>query len=315
MSSALGSSSLPTVGFVILSHREGPELRTLIDVLNHQYDRPRIVVHHDFGQAPLNEREFPDVCFVRPSRTTGWGKWGVVEGALDALALLYGKIGPDWFFLLSTVDYPVMDGREVRSRLAEANCDAFIDIRPLQADTQAAAALTGSSNRKLNHFASQGNVAIKRRFYLSNEYWIPVLRFRPRFRIGRITYRPPREGAHPFRDGFACFYGDHWFHANRRAAEALLIDDERMRRLKKHCRRRTQVDEAFFATVLANSPELTLCLDNKRFAEWNGGGAHPALLTEDHAAEALSSGAFFARKISHEGGCREAIDNALRTRC
>jgi hypothetical protein len=311
MSDVTDGASLPTVGFVILSHRDAPELRRLIDALNREYDFPRIVVHHDFGQAALSVGDYPEVSFVRPSRTTGWAKWGVVEGALDALTMLYNGGGPDWFFLLSAVDYPVAAGRHVKRTLAEARCDGFVDARPLKDGQQGSAVLTGSYNPKLEHFAASDNVAIKKRFYLSTEYWVPLVRFSPRLRIGRYTYRPPWEGRHPFRGGFNCFYGDHWLTGNRRVAAALLSDDARMLSLKRHYRLRTQADESFYATVLANAANLILCLDNRRFAEWNGGGAHPISLQVEHAPEALASGAFFARKVSVASGFADAVDAAL----
>jgi hypothetical protein len=225
--------------------------------------------------------------------------------------MLFEGGGPDWFFLLSAADYPVADGNSVRRQLAETTCDAFIDARSLRPGEQGAAKLIGNPNPRLAHFATPENVAMKRRFYLSTEVWLPLLRFRPRIRIGRYTYRSGWEGRHPFRNGLLCFYGDHWFTGNRRAAAALLAKSPWMQALKRHYRFRTHVDESFHATVLANTPGLTLCLDNKRFAEWHGGGAHPIVLEAAHAQEALASGAFFARKVNATNGFAAAIDKAL----
>jgi hypothetical protein len=167
----------------------------------------------------------------------------------------------------------------------------------MKSDARPAANLMGVPNPKLDHFATEKNLQIKRRFYLSTEYWLPVLRLRPRIRIGRYTYRPNWEGSHPFSANYSCYYGDHWFTGNRRAARALLQSDECQQKLKRHYRYRTQPDESFYATVLANTPGLTLWRDNKRFAEWNGGGAHPMVLSGSQVEEALASGAFFARKV------------------
>jgi hypothetical protein len=60
--------------------------------------------------------------------------------------------------------------------------------------------------------------------------------------------------------------------------------------------------------VLASRHDLTLCLDNRRYAEWNGGGAHPQTLTEANLASMLESGAYFARKFAPGDKVRDTLD-------
>jgi hypothetical protein len=57
--------------------------------------------------------------------------------------------------------------------------------------------------------------------------------------------------------------------------------------------------------------ELVIDRDNRRFTDWNGGGAHPRILTEDDLPAMLSSGAFFARKFAHASPVLERLDEAL----
>ena len=300
-----------TVGFVILSHEADGKLARLIGALDREYGAPPIIIHHDFSQAPRDRGEFGgNVRFAHRWRKTGWAKWGVVEGTIGAIGELFADGGPDWFFLLSASDYPAMRGADVKSALASANCDAFIDLWPLDPDVAAKAKLVGRANPKLEHFGSPGTRALKTRFYRSVQLWLPIIRRTPRWRIGKWTWRPGWEARAPYSADYGCFYGDHWFTANRRASRALIARDPANVALIAHLHSRTQGDECFYATVLGNHAELALCRDNKRFAEWHGGGAHPINLTEAELPDVLASGAFFARKVT-EARMATLLDNAL----
>lgn len=305
---------LPSIGFVIMSHAHGPQLARLVATLNREFAAPPIACHHDFGQAQLDQNLPPNVRIVRPHRRTGWARWSVVAGALDALALLYADGGPDWFFLLSAADYPSRTGDQIRSELAASNCDAYIDLRPLDPHDQPRAQIIGDGNAKLSHFDSAGNRAMKKRFYCAPQFWLPIVRLKPRFRIGRYTYRPPLEGRHPFRNGRACWYGDHWFTANRKVAEVILEQSDWNVALRRHFRTRTQPDEAYYQTLLANTAGLVLCRDNRRYAEWHGGGAHPIELSPYEIGDATASNAFFARKFGPISPAIAELDEVLAAR-
>ena len=305
-------TSEPVIGFVILSYEGDGKLGRLVRALNREYSDPPIVVHHDFSQSPIDERTFPsNVQFVKPSLRTSWGKWAVTAGALKAFDLLFHGTEADWAFLLSAADYPVMRGAKVREELRDTPCDAFIDMRPVKIGTAPIAKTVGRTSPRLVHFESAGNHEIRRRWTHSPQWWIPIIRFRPRLRIGKWTFRPPFDGRHPYRPGFECFHGDHWFTANRRAVSALLNMDEQNARLCRHLRSRPLAEESYYATILASRADLIVCLDNRRFTEWHGGGAHPMTLTEEQVPEMLGSGAFFARKFPDDPRIFAAIDAAL----
>ena len=298
------------VGFVILSNGSRDQLQRLISALNREYGRPPIACHHDFGQSPFAKEGFEEnVFFVEPYVNTGWAKWSLVQATLEAISLLYSKAEPEWFVLLSAADYPIMRGSEVKRMMFESDCDAFLDARPLDA-ANASCIVKGSQNPKLNHFNSADNRRIKRRFYKSREFWLPIIRLRPRLRLGRVTYRPPWEASHPYID-WPCFYGDFWFCGNAKVAEILMHPTNKHLELRKHLSRRTQTDETYFSTVLLNEVSLTICLDNKRFAEWNGGGAHPMFLEELQVSEMIASGAFFARKFRLGAASLDKVDAVL----
>jgi Core-2/I-Branching enzyme len=299
------------VGFVILSHADPRQLARLVQALDREYDRPPIACHHDFGQAEVDKAMFgSNVRFVEPYIATGWGRFSVVRASLKGIELLYKHDRPDWFLLLSAADYPIMSGTRVRSVLASADCDAFLDARAVDDAVVPAATMVGSENPKLNHFNSSANRRIKRKFYTSRQFWIPILRRKPRLRIGRYTFRPDAFPKNPYQ-GFPCFYGDGWYAAKAKVADILSHKSDKHRELAEHLGDRTQADETYYQTVLMNEPGLTICRNNRRFAEWNGGGAHPMIMTLDQLDEALNSGAFFARKFAAGSDVLDVIDRSL----
>ncbi|RZK31600.1 MAG: hypothetical protein EOO61_17830, partial [Hymenobacter sp.] len=288
------------IGFTILSHGAPDQLQRLVTALDREYGKPRIVCHHDFTQTPLDISLFGDnVQFVVPHFSTGWGRFSVVQAQLAALRLLYaGADAPQWFINLSASDYPVMPGKTVKRLLQNTLFDAFVDSRPIDRTSKPRARLAGLPNEKLCHFDSNDNRLIKSRFYNSWELWIPLLRRRPNWRLGRYTFR--LRARRSIYRGMPAYYGDHWFVGNANVARILLNPTSQHIALQSYLRFRTQVDETYYQTVLVNEPSLLICLNNLRFAEWNGGGAHPMILGEDQVVEALKSEALFARKFNDD---------------
>ncbi|WP_242186922.1 beta-1,6-N-acetylglucosaminyltransferase [Sphingomonas sp. CARO-RG-8B-R24-01] len=301
-----------SIGFVILSHGDAALLRRLVDRLNILYEMPPIACHHDFSQAPLDTRAIPgNVRFVEPAIATGWGKLSVVTAGLAALRLLVETADPDWFVLLSATDYPVRAADLVRAELASSPYDAYIDAQCVRGQPGGAATFACEPNPKLSHFSLPSNVALKWQFYVGAQLWVPMPKNRPRWRIGRVTLPLPFAGPNPFGAGLSAYYGDHWFTANRRAMAVLLEDSKPAEQLRQHLVRRAQADECYYQTILGNTAGLNICRDNKRYAEWNGGGAHPVAVEVAHVPAILASGAHFARKFALHSPAIEQIDATM----
>ena len=299
------------VGFVILSHRGGGFLPRLIQALDREYDRPPIAVHHDFGQAPLDTAVFgTNVQFVQPHIPTAWASISVVKAVLQALRLLYRDGGTDWFFLLSAQDYPIMAGDRVRAELERGEVDGYVDIWPTERGSQPAAALIGDGNPGLAHFGLEGYRKMRWKLQFLQQLWLPVIRFRPRLRIGRLTWRPPIKARHPFNEKFLSFYGDLWFGANRKSAQVLLDPPPELLALQRYSQLRFLPEEGYFAIALGNTAGLRLSRNNRRFVNWLG-GKHPKELDETDVEEMVSSGSFFARKFGDGAPVLDLIDERL----
>lgn len=302
---------MTTIGFIIVSHKEEDQLFRLVRTLNALYDDPFIVCHHDFGQASLSTKRFPsNVRFVVPHHKTAWAKWSVVEATLAAIRLLYKDGGPDWFVLLSASDYPLRTGSEVVAELAVSSFDAYLDIRPI-GEARPKAMLQGKLNPKLGHLGYESIERVKRSHYLGAELWLPVIRRKPRWRLGRYTIHLPFTARNALPADFGFFHGDHWFTGNRKTAQILLNPNDQHLALQRHLRMRSSPDECYYQTVLANTPILSICLDNHRYADWTNLASHPADLSEADLPEAFASGAHFARKFTCGSTALDVIDKRL----
>lgn len=127
---------MPSIGFVLLTHGNEPQILRLTDTLNQMFGDPPIACHHDFSKLALNKRQFPgNVHFVEPHVRTSWGTISLVHAMLKALRLLYDTSAPDWFYLLSGSDYPIRDAASIRNELAHSPFDAYIRLNKIDHTT------------------------------------------------------------------------------------------------------------------------------------------------------------------------------------
>lgn len=300
-------------GFIILSHSDPHQLRRLVTTLNWVFDHPPVACHHDTSQTAVDTTMFPaNVYFVDPPLRTGWGKFSIVEAGLAALELLYGRANPDWFTLLSAADYPIARAADVRAHLDASGADALIDFRETGMSKDEAAATFGPRNPTLGHLEASNNSQMIARRYKGAQIWVPLIRRQPRLRLGRHTFNLPFDTPfHPFNIGYRCYYGDQWFTGSKRAAAALLNPTPEDLRLQSYLRRRAVPDECYYQSVLCNRPGLVLQRETRRYARWNGGGAHPSSLGCSDFDVLASSGAHFARKFLPDDPILDRIDKEI----
>ena len=262
----------------------------------------KISCAHDFGQAPLDPKCYPAfVSFVRPHVSTRWGHISVVHASMRALRALYEKEAPDWFVLLSGSDYPVVAADTILSDLKTGGYDAYLDFREITHRPMRPERLPLSlDNREITRSFDRPDwvpLAYDRYIRKTLNYPSVSKRLRPRWRQ-RFIWRPWLVWPfHPFRSNLRCFGGDHWFTANRRVARVLLDEYESGGRLIRHFSEREVPEEAFYQTVICNQPGLRVSGDNKRYADWSLGGAHPKFLDVSDLPAIAASRAHFARKF------------------
>ncbi len=99
----------------------------------------------------------------------------------------------------------------------------------------------------------------------------------------------------PLPPSWRCFAGSQWMTLSPKAVELLLRVHAGDQLLREHFRNTPCPDEAYFHTILGNSPEVTLSQGNRRYVDWSRG--NPTTLAESDLPAMLASGAHFARKF------------------
>lgn len=298
---------MPSIGFVLLTHANQSQAIRLIDRLNRLFGDPPIACHHDFSQAHFDPSLFSsNVRFVQPHVKTRWGTISLVHAMLRGLRLLYEQSSPDWFYLLSGADYPILDAEAIRRELAASPYDAYIRLQKIdhRSIPKRAAADTGGLES-----ASYLRLAYER--YIARSLPIPSIKHPHRGPAAmhlRLLSPVLLQPFHPFTDSFFCYAGDQWFAANAGSAEALLAPDTE--RLLKYFAGRFPPDEAFCPTVLGNAPHIKVCRESKHFIQWEKGN-HPRLLDENDLPAMLASRAHFARKFAPAASVLDVIDRRL----
>jgi hypothetical protein len=290
------------VGFVLLTHSNPEQTLRLVRTLQRVYDNPPICIHHDLSKSKIHVADFPnDVRFVTPHIKTKWARFPVVTATLKALQNLYDNANPKWFFLLSGACYPVMPAEVVIRDLSKSGVDALLDYREV-------GNVEPPGNPALAYYVAPGNAPLVHGWYVGLHLWAPVVRKGPT--LGkRSFFFKMKDWRAPFDSTFKCFYGDHWFAGNQRAASVLLKPSHKHLQLRRHLRMRPVPEECYYQCVLANS-DIKISKDTRRFVDWRG-GMHPQLLGVGHLDAIKQSKAYFARKFAPNDPALDEIDRMI----
>lgn len=302
------------IGFAILSYNEPRQILRLVKTLNAMFGDPPIVCHHDFSKCSLDEALFPsNVRFVHPHIVTHRAHISVPLALLKAFSLLRDYERPDWYFPLSGSDYPVRPAGEILAELSSTNFDAYLDYREILYG-----AVPPGQTDQDGGFGRPSWIPLAYDRYCSCRFnWWPrfskELLFSGAFPFSRgriVLIRNPRlTRLFQFNRPSRIFGGDFAFQANHKAIDCLL--DPSVQKLVRYYRGREAPDESLFHTVLCNQPDLQICKDTKRYADWSIVNPHPKWLDESDVPKILASGAFFARKFQPDGVVQGFIDRTV----
>jgi hypothetical protein len=289
----------PPIGFVLVTYNNAEQTLFLCERLNAMFDKPPIVIHHDFAQSKVNTSLFSkNVNFVEDWVPTGWGALSVINAQQRALRTLYAASDPDWFVPLSSSDYPIQTADCILDDLFSGRFDAYMDSRPAK------------NLGRLVRNQGLGELSFRHPIWPQLAYnryvAIPVFRREIAFRLHLAceTFCLPFSFLirryTPFGESIQCHGGDSWFTANRRVAHLLTEETPLWRKLHEHYGKRTVPEESFYHTLLGNSPGFNVSPDNKRYTDWRGCYAHPRTLKRDDFPRLLSSTHHFARKFAFD---------------
>lgn len=189
-----------------------------------------------------------------------WGEFSQVEAILILIQQALASIRHyDYFVLLSGSEYPLRSGQYI-PRFFEAN-------RGLEYMTLAKMPAPGKPLSRINTL----------RFPSSR----PVLRFifrvLAKLGLAQRDYRKHLGNLEPYS-------GLTWWALSREACQYIVGFTKSDRVLAKFLENTFASDEAFFHTILGNSAFKSRMRRNLMYEDWSVGGAHPAMINEQHLA-------------------------------
>jgi hypothetical protein len=293
------------LGFVLLTHNEGEQLRRLAHRLVSAFDGATIACHHDFGQTPLDATALPSqLHFVRPHFATKWGDFSLVDAMLAGLRLLYEVDDPEYVVLLSGSDYPLKTGRQVLTELHAIGADAFAELHLVDPYLTP----DGPAGARWPH----------KRVETLRRYFRVVWRLPLPLTGGRSLQITSQNRAltswlAPYSADFRCWAGPQWMTLGRRAVHRVLEWHERNRWLEAYLRNRpvSVADESYIHSILGNAQDLRVDPRTFRFYEWRQGWWHPRELSVKEWPQLSQSGAHFVRKIPPNSPLLDLLDERL----
>jgi hypothetical protein len=271
-----------TVGYLMIAHQKPRQLLRLVQIIRAQSEGP-IIVHLDrksvnnFRGVMLNLQATRQVRAIS-NRRVGWGRFSVVQAALDCMTVLCNEF-PDisHIKLLSGQDYP---------------------IKPIAAFEQMMAGRRKRSSMDLHRlpwaeWSDRGG-------FDRVEYTY----FRVGHRFVRITkLRLPKE---------ITFYGGSQFWClSREHCLYVLAEADKWSSVFRYS---LIPDEMYFHTILMNSKFAKELINEQiTHVRWVGDAASPTLLGLEDLSELNRSPAYFARKFDIDGDPRimGALDRQL----
>lgn len=281
-------SPVDPLGFVVLSHHKPYQTVRLTCRLAGLFPDARIVCHHDFGRSALDRRRLPDsVEVIEPHLRTQWGNFSLVRATVAGLRALFDTpAAPEWFVLLSGVDYPIKSATVIRDTFLNSPYDAHMNLVLVDPG--------GLRSEQMDY---------PQRF-LSVALWWGMFSRRSRPTWRQLKLRGPFIDQYllPFHDGLRCYAGSQWFAANRRAVTHLFDTYEHSRALRQYYRWRFGPDESYFHTILANAPHLRVKNEWTHLVRFVGSGPvdRPNTFVSADLGELLSAPQPFARKFDEQ---------------
>jgi core-2/I-Branching enzyme len=257
------------IGFIVLAHRRPEQVRRLLARID---GLAEVVYLHVDAPDPGAFVAGSHTALI-PSRRAQWGEFGTVDATLDGLCRFVESGGTaSHVVLLSGGDYVIKPDWYIERFFAGQPGRSFMEWKPLPTDDLLD---RGLSRINRYHLRVRGRKRI-----------IPPLTFAP-----ERSFRPYLRGLHPH-------VGATWWALSRACAEYVVAYHRDHPRVARFYRRTFMPDEAFFQTVLLNSPRAAAVGDGGvHFVDWSAGGPHPATLTSADIPRLLDSPKLFARKF------------------
>jgi hypothetical protein len=271
-----------SVAYLVLSHRDPPQVERLLRVLRAESPGAPLIVHHDDRFVGLNTG--PDVHRVLPPVAVSWGWTSQLEVFLRCFAFALERVEFSWLVVLSGQDYPLRPLAVSERELMASSVDGYVQGDPVAPPAWTRGELDEFARRYFYRYRRvRPPGALLRRAVVAARPLLSLREMPWGWVLGRRCGGP----------GLPVRRGSDWLTLSRRAVSLLVGAPPAV---VGHYRRTIAPSESFPQTVLWGAG-LRLSQDPRRFSAWAPGSAHPAVLGVGDLDAMLASGCDFARKF------------------
>ncbi|WP_309064579.1 hypothetical protein [Microbacterium sp.] len=312
--------------YVVLSHRDWPQVRRLAGAILRSSPSARVVVVHDDRQEAFPATAGDDRIEIRThGLATDWGSWELVEATLDAFAHARRAYDPRLVVLISGQDYPARPLGEWEAEALAA--PSWIGrAQPLRY-TPRWGRRRGDGDDRLTRYAYRWFRSPASRWGMRPPVrlaaawrWVRsaiALRLEPLVSArvvarGRGVHYGVRRLRSPFTAEQPCWFGDQWVAVRREELDRLLdVDLAPGSRLRRVYRRSIIPDESALVTPLSwIAPPAAL--PRVSHHRWDDDADRVLTWTLDDLDAIVASGSPFCRKV--EAGVSDTLMDALDER-
>lgn len=317
------------IAFLVLNHREPPQLLRLLTTLRGQLPDAPIVVHHDKFRSRLNASALDhigDTHFLTSDKPTMWGDFSLVDTCWRSIAWTIENIQFDWVILLSAQDYPIKPLATLGDYLTKSGADAILRTDAIS-DLRKAADRRDKRRRYLYQYRPgsldhQASGQIRRVLRHGTSSLVDVLNnMQPYFQIFKFPDKRPnrlgwRARLTPFTDTEPCRFGSFWCSLSFGAAEFLVASVRDRRDFVDYYRRTVMPGESATATLIGNAPRLRVAPNDMHYTRWtHPGSGHPDVFGVEDMSDLLLAPEYFARKfdIAKDARILDMLDEILES--
>lgn len=272
------------IAFAILAHNEPDLVVRLIKRVTIDQDIT-IVLHWDKNASDdalkkiIKETKNITNIVLAERVHCAWGEWSLVQAQLNMIeALKKANIHPDYFYLLSGVDYPIRPIAELKEFLNRNYGEQYIEA----VDITEKKWIHDGLNRERYFYRFYFN------FKNNNKLW--TLNYKLQKIFARKRRKLPNDYTPHMGSQWSCLTWDMCLKA---------LDYSKNKNVQKFYKTVWIPDELFFPTFVANNLDKTECGNkNLTYYQFTGKGV-PFVYCNDHFDFLIHQPAFFARKFSN----------------
>jgi hypothetical protein len=269
------------IAYLVLAHNNYHHLQKLVNALSGPHSR--IYIHIDRKSSmPLIERD--GVVFIKERLRVYWGCYSEIAATLKLLKRAL-KDGNDYYLLLSGVDYPIKPNEDIIQKMDEGG--EFIEVNK------------GFPDRYRSRFEYYFlfNFVNRREWGIKNKDAISVffLVIEKLLRMMNVKRKIP----------FDIYTGWQWFGLSHNCVNYIVQQAETNKVYKRFFKFSRLPSEAFFQTIIGNSPFYSSVRNCLTYADWTTRPA-PAVIKKCHLEALKNSDCLFARKFNDDS--TEIID-------